>query len=840
MGLTPQPSGLFSKPQIVSGNYSSAEPSRNNPALGQIQQRLDKLGLTSQVVQNLIMIRRELKESWGVQRRLKIRDTLKAIEYSKDNQFVILDPYSNSYYNPFLGGGLNGGLADANNAATIANLYQYSHNYIQFLEGVYVSVLKASIPRVEWWPDDAESDLDNRAAETRFRCSRMIGRQNNESQMLEQQLKAFFYAGSYFRYTRWTMDERLSEPMYEDVVEMQPRPILPDRYSCPNCGTDNPAQISSPTDEPQGTWCMGCGAKLSSQHFFPQITANMPVVTGKKRVAKGMVQQGVYHVLHIDAEPYASADLPNPILNTPILDLETEIFAGALRGMYPDAWGLVKQGADGASPDGELERIARMRMMSPSVQRGMITPAQMPTYHRTFYQPDAFDYLDEQKDAQALHDAFPEGLCLSTLGDQALDGRPAAMHREWTWAGTRTDVGLYPPSRVQPAMPIQDEINDNENTMQEYCDRLACGPLLYNSKLIGMQLNNQHLPPGRMQGIPITREMPNSLQDAFFQVKTEINGEVFKRSAELKMTIQLLTRIVPQTYGGTQQNIETAKGQEQALRVAMGVLWGDWDQIRQESSRAAMVSVDCFAANARDDVYDVVQDEDSPDFKNEPIRLADLAGQAHAHPEADQAYPMGFEQQRDLYLKMIEFVLSRGKENPILMEVLNNYNNRRQMIRYLGPPDMELPEEDARRWVLRDIVKLVDAGPIPTLVTDPQTGLPTEQDEPSVQPNADLLKDYYGEAIEAVVLYGLRNGTQLLAESPQGFANLMAYLKQLRFLQQMANAPMLPPSAVPPGQAANAPAGPEAPSSPNMPVAGSVAPSPAPPMPGTSVSPLTQ
>jgi hypothetical protein len=33
----------------------------------------------------------------------------------------------------------------------------------------------------------------------------------------------------------------------------------------------------------------------------------------------------------------------------------------------------------------------------------------------------------------------------------------------------------------------------------------------------------------------------------------------------LKMTIQLLTRIVPQTYGGTQKDIDTAKGQEQAL-----------------------------------------------------------------------------------------------------------------------------------------------------------------------------------------------------------------------------------------------------------------------------------
>ena len=835
MGLTPNPSGLFSAPQVVPQQYSSTDPTRSDPARGAVQQRLTTKGLTPNIISQLINVRRELKESWAVQRRIKIRETLKAIEYSKDNQFVILDPYSNTYYNPFLGGAFAGGLAEANSAANLANLYQYSHNYIQFLEGVYVSVLKASIPRVEFWPDDAESDLDNRAAQTRSRTYRMIGRQNNESQVLEQQLKAFFYAGSYFRYTRYTMDERLCEPMYEDVVDWQTQQLLPDRYSCPNCGEDTPAQVTSPDGEPQGTYCWGCGSKLGSQHFFPGVTGQMPVVTGKKKVPKGMVQMGVFHVLHVDAMPMAQADCPNPIINTPILDLETEIFTGALRGMYPDAWDLVKRGSDGTSPDGEIERLARMRMLSPSMQRGVITPQQLPTYHRTWFQPDAFDYLDKQADAQALKDKFPEGLCLATLGDEALDGRQAAMHKEWTWAGTRTDLGLYPPSRVAPAMPIQDEINDNENTLQEYCDRLACGTILYNMKLVGQQLNNQHMAPGRMIGIPGSSMGADSdLNKVFIQFKSEISNEVFKRSESLKMTIQLLTRIVPQTYGGTQKDIDTAAGQEQALKVAMGVLWGDWDQIRQETARAANLAVDCFAKNARGDVYDVVQDEDSPDFRNEPIRLADLAGKAHAHPEADQAYPMGFEQQRDIYVEMFKLLMSRGKENPLLMEMFNSYNNRRQMLRFIAPPDTELPEEDARRWVQKDIMLLVQGVPIE--IPDPMTGQIIKQ--PSVQPNLQLLKDFMDQAIEAVVMYGLRNGAQVLADSQDAFDNLMLYLEKLRTAQQMGAMPAPGgPPALPGGVPGPEPpaAGLEAQPAPS----GAVAPTPAPAVPGAAVSPLT-
>lgn len=835
MGLSPNPNGLFSKPPINSADYKTkpdAEPSRSAPAMGETQQRLNSKGLTTEICKQLMNIRRDLKESWGIQRRLKIRDTLKAIEYSKDNQFVILDPYTNSYYNPFTAGN-GGGLGDASNSQNLANLYQYSHNYIQFLEGVYVSVLKASIPRVEWWPDNAEDDLDNRAAQTRSRASRMIGRQNNESQMLEQQLKAFFYAGSYFRHTRWSMDERLTEPAYEDVIEMQPQQIQPDRYSCPNCGTDNPGPIVPPGMEPPPQACKTCGLMLGSQHFFPGITAPMPVVTGKKKVCKGMVHQSIFHVLHIDAMPMAQADGPNPILNTPIIDLESEIFSGALRGMYPDAWDMVKRGSDAVSPEGEIERLARMRMLSPSMQRGMITPQQLPTYHRTFYQPDAFDYLDKKADADALHKAFPDGLCLATLGDEPLDGRNCAMHKEWSWSGTRTDLGLYPPSRVAPAMPIQDEINDNENTLQEYCDRLACGTILYNMKLVGDQINNQYMPPGRMIGIPFSRDIDRSMNDVFMQFKAEMSSEVFKRSESLKMTIQLLTRIVPQTYGGGQKGIDTASGQEQALRVAMGVLWGDWDQIRQETARASNLSVDCFAQNATKDEYDVVQDQDSPDFRNEPIRLAALQGKAHAHPEADQAYPMGFEQQRDLYMKLLEFVMSKGKENPILMDILNSYNNRRQLIRYTCPPDTELPEEDARRWVLRDITNLIQSAPIENPpMPDPMTGQPMPPTKsPSVQPNFDLLKDYLDQSIEAVVMYGLRNGGQLLLEAPQGFDNLMSYLEALRAKQSALSMPMPAPGG--PGGDGGQPPPPSGASA-----AGSVAPTPALPQPGTAVAPM--
>lgn len=793
MGLIANPAALLPQQPVQAPQTqgSGAEASRRTPVDMPFDQTLAQYKISRRHINLILGTRRELKESWGFQRRLKIRKTLKAIEYGKGNQFVVLDPYTDAYYNPFMNGGFTTS-GDPLSEANLQNLYQYSHNYIQFLEGVYVSILKASIPRIEWWPGDAESDEDNRAAQAKSRASRQIGRQNNESLLLEQQLRAFFYAGSYFRHSRWSMDERVCQSVYEDVVDWQEQEIVPNRFECPSCGAASPVVIPVK----QSPFCQNCGRQLTSANFFPAQSATLPVVVGKKKVPVGQVKQSIYTCLHVDLMPMATADGGSPILNTPLLDLEREIFSGALRGMFPWAWQYAKKGDfDSTTSEGETARLSRLRMYSPTIARGIVMPADLPTYHQTWFTPDCFDYLDKKEDADTFHQAFPEGFVLSTIGDQPLDIRPSALHKEWTWAGTRSDIGALPPSRVDPAMDIQDQINDNENQMQEYCDRLSCGPILYNESLVGEQLNNQHLAPGVIKGLKQAKTKEGlKLADAFYQFQAKMDQLPFKRNEELKMTIQLLSRIVPQTYGGSQKDIDTARGQEQALKVAMGVLWGDWDNIRLESAQAAMISVDCFAENSLNDSYEVTQAEDAPDFKNEPILLAELRnGNAVAYPEADQGYPIGYEQQRDLYRELVG--MASGKvPNPLVMEVLNDYQNRRLAMRYLGPPDMKLPEADAVDKVLRDLTRIVSEQP--QQGQDPATGAPTMV--PSVMPDINFLQDYLDVAIATTVKYGLKN--YRLAENNQpAFQNLTLYLKFLRFFQKVTAAQAaLPPGGLPP------------------------------------------
>jgi hypothetical protein len=96
------------------------------------------------------------------------------------------------------------------------------------------------------------------------------------------------------------------------------------------------------------------------------------------------------------------------------------------------------------------------------------------------------------------------------------------------------------------------------------------------------------------------------------------------------------------------------------------------------------------------------------------------------------------------------------------------------------------------------------------------------------------LKDYWDQAIEVVVVYGLKQGGQLLKDSPDGFENLMLYLEKLRMMQMAAMAPPMPgPASAPSGAAA-----PEPPGAPGPP-AGAPMPGPAPPQPGATPTPMS-
>jgi hypothetical protein len=787
-------------------NSTQVPPSPRTPAFGSPDERIaaffarrgEKDPRQFQTYKsNLKQIWTRSIEDWALARRMKLMRVLRAIEYNKGNQYISWDPFSCCYYDA-LDDDQDFGTGNQQASDSAAVLYQQKANIIQWLRRVWTSHLGAGVPRVEWWPGDSESDLDNRASHARGRAYRKIAGDNQDKGFLALCLDYLFLTGSYFVQSNWSMDKALTGTHYEPIMGWAGQPVLPNRYVCPNCGQSTPANVQSIQG---GVKCVGCGAPLGSANFYPAKTIKMPVVTGQREVPNGQVRWNAWNVLNFEVMPQASAQTGGVINNTPIGDLSCLITKGAFRRMYPDAWDLIQSSdSDTSARDADISRIAQVRALTPGSRRGLTSAPDQLTYHRVWFQPDAIYSLEAKKeDVQRLADVIGDGCVGVFQGDNMIDIEESIMRKVWTWCGAEEDAGAYPPAPVEPALDFQDSINDRINSINQYQDRCGTPPIFYNQRILGEGLNGKYCAPGLLMGLPVNQDLGFKLEDAMFQPTFHQDSGAPQWVQELLQLVQMLVGVNPQMWGGAQKGVDTAKGQKQALDTAQAAQGGYFQAVVKEWTTRANLSVQIFADNATDDEYHVTKSDDAPEFANEPIRLADLRGEADARPEANQDYPIDWDQQRALMQELLG--MASGKEpNPLVMEILDTFENRRLVMGYLGPPDMELPEAVPHEKVLEDIVQLMKGKPAPG--QDPASGQPILF--PSVQP--DKIID--GPTLESVTIptcirYAQKNYMQKL-QNPNGWQNLILYITLAKqFTKEIAAENAMPPGGMPPpGQGA--------------------------------------
>lgn len=802
-------SATMTPPQAQQSPMSTAPPVRpgqqeRSPSVPLVKDPdtiKSEFGMTSDsgLEQTFLECWREHKMMWADERDRRVQRALRAIEYDNGNQYISWDPSSGRYINPF-SDMIGGSVFDQQGQ----RVYNKVNNVCQWARKITVATLTRAIPHVEWQPGDSESDLDNRTAKAKSQASRKIGRDNHEDEMLELAVEYLFNTGSYFRHIYWSMDERVTGTQMQPEMGMQNRPVLPARYTCPQCGQDTPAPPMPPGQEPPPVQCLQCGAKLGSAYFHPGVSMPMPVVVGQREVPIGAVQQDIWNLLNVNTMPNVDTSKGSVIVKLPLLDLECEITRGAFRTMYPGAWDYATSAnPESGAQDSGASRDARFKATSPTLVASMAMSDRMPTYHRLWVTEEFCRMTDDKEKADQLteivtKDGREKGCCAVILNDKIIDIQHSDMTKCFTWAGTKRAAGTYPPAIIEPGLDIQDTINDRSNSADEYHDRLGCPPILFNETMISSGLSGKFLGSGTMLGVPVNQDMGRTMEGAFFQPKFQMDNGVYEWIQSRLMFFQLLIGCQPQTFGGSDPNIQTKGGQEQALGTAMQILMLTLKQVRRETANASELSVDCLTANSTGDIKSVVQSDEAVDYKTELIKLADLkAGKASAYPEAAEGYPIDYEEQRQLYK---ELVLA-AKDNPIIGEVLASYEAQRMAMRYLGPPDLELPTKNARDKVLRDLGELAKGQPMPSV--DPTTGQQVMM--PSVLPD----KDVDGPTISTVSIpltinYILKN-YELAQTNPPVFENLKAYLricKQFDMMQQeqaaMAAAP--PQDAPPPTQ----------------------------------------
>ena len=748
--------------------------------------------LSDEEQHELIELVRKYKQSWFLRRRMIVKRVLKAYEFFKGNHFISFDPDSFQWFDA-----LEATFAGSDSGNEDLNLYQFATNFYQMLGFAFVAGLSAQVPKTRFLPENAEREEDIATAKAASRVQEIIERQNHIKSLHKQGLLFLWMTGSYFRHTRYLVDSDRAGTHKEPVVELKQVTALPQRFACRSCGTQSPTQgLSSAAGVATVPNCRTCGNRLSENDFFPEERIEVPVITEQQEVPNGMVAMTLYSALMVDAAPYAKN-----LRETPILNVDEEVDIASLRASYPKHWEALRTALGPMLAEAQNERMARQMVYSESGGRSNFIQDLMPTLSRTWIQPWAFNYLENQETARKLKKIFPKGCLLVNVGDLFLEARKARLTDEWTWAGTIQETfGLYPPAVGDAAIPLQERINDVANITHEYMDRIAAGMVLYNSNLIdGESLNAKPLLPGVLNPVKMKQAasaMGNRLEDAIVQVKAEIDASIYTYTDKLVFTAQLISGTPPQIFGGAgDPHIETMGGQQQQLSTAMGKLSLFWDNVRDEHAQAAEVAVASAQENMTEDWINVSTDE-SGQYRNNYVRLDEMEGNIHAYPETDQSFPMTWQEVKAFWDKLIEFGAS-GK-NPYINAIMDDPTNQEQIATWTGVPGLVVPGRDMRNKVLRTIDLLMQQKPVPVPHPDEfaadsggqspgspaRTGVARDGVEapsaatsielPSIEPDKEL-DDM--DVIARTVRQWAQKNFDKKDENPEGFRNVILYYK---------------------------------------------------------------
>ena len=759
------------------------EPTPNVP----LSQEDKNKALLAKYGTKLIVAVNAQREKWNWKRRGIVLKVLQNKSMLKGDQHLGMYPGT---YNQF------DAMEEFNNFTALDNkngdvsLDRRPHNFYQVVEKAYVAALGADIPRSRWKPANADIEEDRETAKVASRVEEIIERANKGPRMLKQELMEMFTSGCYFKFTRYVVDPDRTGTHKETVLKMTKAEVLPARYVCFNCGTTTPesAMIGR-----QSLACPNCGEPFGPENFFEDHISEIPIAEQKADVPNGMVLQSVYGPMHVDADP----DSPD-LLNTCLLNVAEEVSLGWLRTTFEDHWKDFQEGQTSGNVAEQLERLYRDILTTPQgyASSFSFSSQNKPTYNRTWIQPMLFAEIEgvDQKDAKELRDTFPKGCMLAWVGEIPLQIREAKLTDEWTWNGTEpVGFGLFPRPAGDPAVPVQQRLNDCVDKIDDYMDRLACGILLANTEVIDEKaMNGKAMLPGILNPVKFRKGMAMSdIQNAIFQVKGEIDALIFQYVAMLKQDIELLVGTPPQTFGaGTQTGVETMGGQKQQLQTGMQRLGLDWETICDEHAEAAENAIKCAAKNMTEDWFLAVEDKNSGDVRNEYVYLDQMKGSVHAERDTEQGFPMTAAEIRAFWQDVMT-----NAENQFVAVLMDEPQNVEACVRSLAIPGMVAPKGSMRGKMLRQLSQLINGKPMQQ--PDPITGEPIMV--PSVQPNKYL--DDCATLVKLIPPWSQEHWDQI-EDKPDAIANLEAFFKQcVLFEHEMASELAMtgPPGGAPAG-----------------------------------------
>jgi len=706
----------------------------------------------------LFEIRSRFKMRYQPKRTIFVNETMRAFQALRGNTYALLNDQGSALSSiSQLMDGLVG-------AGDDPSLHDHNDNIYQMFGLSFIAALMVNLGKVRYQPADADDEEDLEIAKKASTIQAYNERKNDEEALKQLQLLYLWTSGSYFRYVRYVIDKERAGTSMEPDIQTQKTRISEDGHICPACAKFTP-------DSSQGlfsvkTRCASCGCQLTQKDWFEGQFLDLPVQVGEIEVANGMTAFDIVSGLMVDVNPDAQE-----LKDSEILDYSIDCSAAKVRAAYPTMYESISpsQGTDAAS-DGDAARTARNLTTTPGSNQKPVTTEGLVTYSRCWITKDAFFELENKDLAMQLVEKFPKGCKLSLCGtDTFLDAVNESMVDHWTWCGTIKGLGMYPFAAGKVCLDVQERITDVVNIEHAYLSRLAFGTILYDADFVdGNALATRGLTPGNMTPVSRTDEetgISKPLSDLMYQPSFHVDSEIFRQTERLTARAQLLAGIMPQIFGGSDPNVQTKGGQEQALNTALGRLKQYVNQMRGENARCARISVRCSIDNMDEEIKIVEEGEMQNSYQTIRLLKAQLNGEFFTYPETAEGFPASYEQIQSRVMQL----LAENQKSPFVGAILSDPDNAAQVARYVLPDQITLPN-DEQRAKIKKVLNRLSQGKA-TVIPGP-TGAPVTM--PSILPEPGV--DDPGICQTLAKKWLLKNYDQH-DTNPAGYANILAYLK---------------------------------------------------------------
>lgn len=753
-----------------SANGSGASPAQSQDPTADAPQELTgeqiaaKSQLDAKCQAALIEIRQTFKMRYQPKRMKFVSEATRAFEAIRGSTFALLNDQSASLdtINQLMAGFLGQG--------EDPDLYQHNDNIYQTFLMIFIAALMVDLGKVRYQPADAQDEQDLEIADKASTIQAFNERKNKIAALHQLKLLYIWTCGGFFRYTRYTIDKKKARTSMTPQYQTKPVKVTPDGYLCGNCGKFTPDTGHSPFSSSQA--CPQCGAGLGQKDWYEGEMADLPVKVGELETANGMTAFSICNGLMVDVNPDA---LDDPIADTEILDYTIELSAAKVRAAYPAMYAQIAPSAGtDATVDGDQSKYGRSQQTTPGSNVRAITTQGLVSYSRCWIDVDAFNELEDQTLAQELQKRYPKGCKLVLCGqDTFLDAVNESKEDHWTWCGTIKGLGAYPFAAGKVVLDVQERITKMVNKVEAYADRIAFGMGIFDADYIdGNALQNKIATPGNLTGVSRTDEESGQhvpLADLFYHAAFQPDPEIWKYVDNLTVRAQFLAGIMPQVFGGSDKNIETAKGQEQALNTALGRLKQYIDQMRGEDAEAAQLSVKCSVENMDEEIKIVEEGETPGSWKTVRMLKAELAGEFFTYPESDAGFPQTW---AEIQAQLMQ-LLAQNQKMPIVAQMLADPKIQRVMAQYLLPPQIKLPLDAQLSKIEKIIHRLAGDPNGPVLQPNPANPQGPPIVVPSIvpEPNVDDPAVCQSEAKQ-----WLLSNWEQQETNPNGYGNVLAYL----------------------------------------------------------------